>query len=147
MSGPERDVLSGLEEILPDLARLAEDNDRIGRYPTASMQALRTTGLLEMAVPTRFGGPGLGHVVSLEAQLRLAVVDSSVAQVFKVHDELVREIFQYCPDELAPVLAHAVLSDGATIGLAAAEDGRSVAAPMTTVAEPQGDGSFLITGS
>jgi alkylation response protein AidB-like acyl-CoA dehydrogenase len=147
MGGPERDVLVGLDEVLPTLARLAEDNDRIGRYPTASMRALRTTGLLKMAVPTGFGGPGLGHVVSLEAQLRLAVVDSSVAQVFKVHDELVREIFQYCPDDLAPVLAHAVLADGAMVGLAAAEDGRSVAAPMATVAEPQDDGSFLITGS
>jgi alkylation response protein AidB-like acyl-CoA dehydrogenase len=144
----EAEVLAGLDEVIASTrADLAGPNDEAGRYPSASMRALRTTGILKMGVPAAHGGPGMGHAASLEAQVRLGAVDSAVAQVFKVHDELVREIFQYCPDDLAPVLAKAVLADDAVIGLAAAEDGRTVAAPMTTTAVPQGDGSFVIDGA
>jgi len=144
----EAAALGALQQVIDVcIAPLAAEHDHAGRYPTASVAALKACGILKTAVPTRFGGFGAGHALSLEAQVRLAMADSSVAQVFKIHDELVREIFSYCPDELGPVLASAVLDDDAILGLAAAEDGPTVDAPMATTADRQDDGSYVINGS
>jgi alkylation response protein AidB-like acyl-CoA dehydrogenase len=148
LSPAEVDALAGLQEAVEGpLCTMAVENDERGRYPTESMKVLKGTGILKVAVPSRFGGPGLGHAVSMEAQLRLAMADSSVAQIFKVHDELVREIFDYCPDDLCPLLAEEILRNDAVLGLAAAEDGPTVLAPMSTTALPQDDGSFIVSGS
>jgi len=144
----ESAALAGLQKVIDDcIAPMAGEHDRAGRYPSASVAALKACGILKTAVPARFGGGGAGHALSLEAQVRLAMADSSVAQIFKIHDELVREIFAYCPDALGPVLASAVLDDNAILGLAAAEDGATVDAPMATTAQRQDDGSYVINGS
>lgn len=124
----------------------AIENDAVGRYPTASMQALRKTPLFKLAVPLIYGGIGVSHACSLELQCRLAMRDCSVAQLFKVHDELVREIFQYCPEFQAEKLAKAILEEGAVLGLAVAEKGRSAVDPLKTTAIEQSNGDYLING-
>ena len=94
-----------------EIAPLAADNDTRGRYPTASIAALKRTGFLKAVIPAAYGGLGVPHRVSLEAQVRLGAADSAVAQIYKIHDELIREIFVYAPEELRPRLARAVLRD------------------------------------
>ncbi len=129
-----------------DIAPRAADNDAAGRYPTASIAALKRSGILKIAVPRDYGGDPAPHRVSLEAQVRLAAADSAVAQIFKIHDELLREIFVYSPEELRPTLARVVLEDDAIIGLAVAESGKTVLEPMQTTATPRAGGGFTLNG-
>lgn len=129
-----------------EIAPRAVENDATGRYPTESISAIKRSGFLRSILPKSLGGPGISHRVSMEAQLRLAIADSSVAQIYKVHDEIVREILTYCPEDLKPRLARAIIDDRAIIGLAVAESGRTVDAPMTTTALAQPDGGFVVNG-
>ena len=72
--------------------------------------------------------------------MRLAVHDSAVAQVFKVHDELAREILVYCPATLRQPLATRLVDERHILGLAVAEAGRKVDDPWTTTVIPAGNG-------
>ena len=129
-----------------DIKALADTNDKTGRYPTKSMEALRSTPAFKIAVPKELGDYGVSHSCSLELQCRLAIVDGSVAQLFKVHDELVREIFQYCPSNQSKSLASAILNDNAVLGLAVAEPGRTATDPLKTTVAQQENGDYLING-
>ncbi|MEP6295921.1 MAG: acyl-CoA dehydrogenase family protein, partial [Ilumatobacter sp.] len=147
----EHAVLVRLDAAIDEVvAPLAVEHDAAGRYPTRAIHALKQAGLLALAVPTEFGGVGAGHAASLEAQVRLAAADSAVAQVFKVHDELVREIFVYCPDELRAPLATRIVDDHHVLGLAVAESGKRVDTPWTTTVVPHdadGAGGWVIDGT
>ncbi|WP_210254872.1 acyl-CoA dehydrogenase family protein [Methylocapsa sp. S129] len=142
-----RRLVAELQSVLDaEIAPLAVENDARGRYPTASIAALKRSGFLKAVVPTAYGGLGVPHRVSLEAQVRLGAADSAVAQIYKIHDELIREIFVYSPEELRTRLARAVLKEDAILGLAVAESGRKVDDPLATTALPRPDGGFLING-
>lgn len=129
-----------------EIAPNAEAVDRAGRYPTAAIAALKRTGALAAGVPKALGGPGTSHRFSLEVQLRLAAADPSVAQIFKVHDELVREVLAYCPDEVRSWLAGQVVNERAILGVAVAEPGKRVDAPWQSVVLPQPGGGFVLNG-
>jgi alkylation response protein AidB-like acyl-CoA dehydrogenase len=140
-------ALARLQRLLDaEIAPRAMEHDAAGRYPTQSIAALKRSGILKTMVPKDFGGAGVPHRVSLEAQVRIAAADSAVAQIYKIHDELIREIFVYAPDALRPRLAKAVLDDDAILGLAVAESGRTVAEPLTTTAVSLPEGGFIING-
>ena len=144
----EEAVVAAVQAAVDDtLAALAPGNDAAGRYPTASVAALKRTGAFALAVPEAYGGTGASHRASLEVQVRLGAGDSALAQVFKIHDELVREIFVYCPDALRAPLARRIVDDGHVIGLAVAEGGARVDTPWTTVSVPQPDGTHRIDGT
>src|SRR5947209_8362351 len=66
-----------------EIAPQAGENDARGRYPTASIASLKRSGFLKAVVPAAFGGQSVPHRVSLEAQVRIAIADSAVAQVYK----------------------------------------------------------------
>lgn len=147
IAGEFVEALLELQSVLDtEIAPMAAENDRIGRYPTASIGALKRSGFLRAVLPKEFGGLEVPHRVSMEAQLRIAIADASVAQLYKVHDEIIREMLTYCPADLKPRLAKAVLDDNAIIGLAVAESGRKVDDPMTTTALPRAGGGFTVTG-
>lgn len=140
-------ALAELDEVIAqEIAPRAVENDARGRYPVESMAALKPTAAFASALPRELGGLGASHRFSLEMQLRLAMADSAVAQLFKVHDELLREIPRYCPDFQRERLAALVTRDRTMLGLAVAERGKTADAPLTTRAEPAGDGGFVITG-
>ncbi len=128
------------------LKDLAMENDKKGRYPTASIAALKQADILAGVVSEEYGGGGISHLASLEIQMRLATVDPAVAQLYKVHDELVREIFQYCPDFQKARLAKFIVEERQIVGLAVAEPGRSAVDPLKTLATATADGGFEING-
>jgi alkylation response protein AidB-like acyl-CoA dehydrogenase len=147
LSVRENEMLAILDPIIEsDIAPKAAAHDEKGRYPSSAIAALKRSGLLKTAVPAAYGGPAFSSRFSLEAQLRLSIADSAVAQIFKIHDELTREVFVYSPSEFRPVLARKLLDDDAILGLAVAESGHKVDDPWKTVAMPQADGGFLIDG-
>lgn len=148
LADDEAAVVVALQDAIDaELAELAVANDAAGRYPTASVAALKATGVFGLAVPRAYGGVGASHRASLEVQVRLGYGDSALAQVFKIHDELVREIFVYCPVALREPLARRILDDGHVIGLAVAESGPRVDTPWSTLALPQPDGTHRIDGA
>lgn len=143
----EREVLAAVEDVMERVIRPeVMAIDALGRYPLEAIAALKPTGLFDAAVPNALGGQGFSHRFSLEAQLRIARVDSSVAQLCKVHDELLREIFVYCPEFQKQRLAQLVLEQGAVIGLAVAEAGRTAESPLRMQAVPDGAGGFTVDG-
>lgn len=143
----ETALLARLQPVIDaEIAPRAAETDRVGRYPTASIAALKASGFLAAVLPKDLGGAGLSHRASMEAQLRLAIADAAVAQLYKVHDELLREIPTYAPSALMPRLAQAIRGEGAIVGLAVAESGRKVDDPLTTTALPDGAGGFVING-
>jgi len=147
LSVRENELLAILDPIIEsEIAPQAAAHDQKGRYPTSAIAALKRSGLLRTAVPAAYGGPAFSSRFSLEAQLRLSIADSAVAQIFKIHDELAREVFVYSPPEFRPALARKLLEEDAILGLAVAESGRKVDDPWKTVATPQIDGGFLIDG-
>lgn len=144
----ETAAILALQQVLDEaIEPRAADADALGRYPSAAIAALKRSGVLKTAVPRALGGLGASHRFSMEAQVRIAVADSSVAQIFKIHDELTREIFVYCPPALRPRLARHILEDDYILGLAVAENGRTADSPFQTTALPQPDGSFVINGA
>ncbi len=144
----EQELLEILQAKIDEtVAPAAEEHDANGRYPSSSMAALKASGLLKGPVPEELGGVGIGHRCSLEMQMRLACVDSSVAQLWKVHDELVREIMVYCPDFQRQRLADLICNEQQIVGLAVAEAGRTAVDPLKTEARPQADGSFVVHGN
>ncbi len=148
VASAEAEAIAALDEaIAAVIGPLAGEHDAGGRYPTRAIVALKACGILHISVPKALGGLGASHVTSLESQVRIAAADSSVAQIFKVHDELVREIFAFCPDDLRARLARAVLEDDAILGLAVAEATTTVADQLRTTAAPEPDGGFVIDGT
>jgi alkylation response protein AidB-like acyl-CoA dehydrogenase len=147
LSSDEEKALVRLQDVIDnEIAPAAIEHDRVGRYPTAAVAALKRCGILATAVPRALGGPGVCQRFPLEAQVRLAAVDSAVAQIFKIHDELSREILVYCPPALKPVLAAKLLTGQVILGLAVAEASRKVDDPLSTICKPQPDGGFVIEG-
>ncbi|ATN36585.1 acyl-CoA dehydrogenase (plasmid) [Rhizobium sp. ACO-34A] len=147
-SGEEFSALAQLQSVIDrEILPRAGENEAAGRYPTASIAALKSSGFLRAVLPVDLGGLAISHRASLEAQLRLASADASVAQLYKVHDEIVREMLTYCPDALKPVLAREIIEKQAIIGLAVAESGRTVADPLKTTALPRPDGGFVVHGT
>ena len=147
LSARENELLAIVDSIVEsEIAPQAAAHDAKGRYPTNAIAALKRSGLLKTAVPAAYDGPAFSSRFSLEAQLRLSIVDSAVAQIFKIHDELTREVFVYSPPEFRPTVAKKILDENAILGLAVAESGRKVDDPWNTVAIPQAKGGFLING-
>ena len=129
-----------------ELSQQAVDNDKRGRYPTESIAGLKKTGVLQASLSKEHGGLGYGHRFSLEIQMRLATQDSAVAQLYKVHDELVREVFVYCPDEQKQRLGKMIVEQNHILGLAVAEPGRTAIDPLKTQAIKAEDGSYVVNG-
>lgn len=149
-NGIAADELAAFEQLQSALDRevapQAAEHDARGRYPTAAVAALKCSGFLKAVLPVEFGGRGLTRRASLEAQVRIAAADSALAQIYKIHDEILREIFVYCPPGLRPRLAKAVVERQFILGLAVAEPGKRVDDPLTTTALPHAGGGFTVTG-
>lgn len=132
-----RDVVRS--EITPRAA----ENDRLGRYPRASIQALKNCGLMKAPLPMAFGGLGLSQALSQEIFLELGMADPSVAQIYKVHDDAVRELLSVATPEMCRHLAERICTDQAMIGMALAENGKRAVDFGYVVSRPEGEGHLI----
>ncbi|WP_203030186.1 acyl-CoA dehydrogenase family protein, partial [Frankia nepalensis] len=148
LSAEEHDVLDRLQVVLDEQVEpAAAEHDARGRYPTSSIAALRPTGITSASLPRDLGGIAASHRLTLEAQVRMAVADSSVAQIFRVHEDSVRELHVTADPGLRTRLGELLATERKVIGLAAAENGRRVDSPMTTLAHRRDDGSYVLDGT
>lgn len=140
-------ALAALQAVLDaEIAPRAAENDRAGRYPGASIAALKTSGILAAGVPATLGGLGLSHRASMEAQIRIAAADSAVAQIYKIHEEVVRDILSFIADERRAAFAATIIEERSILGLAVAESGRTVDEPMTTLFTATAGGGGTVDG-
>lgn len=143
----EQEAILRLQKVLDaEIAPLAATHDARGRYPTDAIAALKRTGILAGAIPEQMGGLGFSFRASMETQLRIAVADAAVSQIYKIHEECLREAVLNVPDEFRPALLKAVVAERKILGLAVAEAGRKVDDPMQTVFTPRSDGGGVIAG-
>jgi alkylation response protein AidB-like acyl-CoA dehydrogenase len=147
LSPEEHEVLGRLQRVLDEeVEPLAAEHDAAGRYPSRAIDALRPTGITNASLPRDLGGIEASHRLTLEAQVRMAVADSAVAQIFRVHEDSVRELHVTAGEPLRTRLGELLSGERAVIGLAAAENGARVDSPFTTLAHRRDDGSWVING-
>ncbi|MCE2575138.1 acyl-CoA dehydrogenase family protein [Komagataeibacter sp. FNDCR2] len=147
VAGRAGDVLQRVQHVLDtEIAPTAAQRDRAGGYPHQAIAALKRTGVLALALPCAWGGMGISQELSLELMLRMAVADPAVAQIYKVHDDLVREIFVYSPPALRGPLARRIVDGHVILGMAVAENGRTADSFLQTLARPGPAGGYLVSG-
>ncbi len=140
-------ALLRLQQVLDaEITPRAAENDGVGRYPDASIAALKTTGILSSGIARESGGLGFSHRASMEAQIRIAAADSAVAQIFKIHEEVVRDILTFIPNEGRATFIASIVAEQRIHGLAVAENGRTVNDPMATLYTATENGGGLING-
>ena len=74
------------------LAPNAAEVDRTGAYPTASVAALRRSGLLALLVPTEYGGLGGDAFTYARVVMALGRTCASSTMIFVMHNSVVRNI-------------------------------------------------------
>ena len=143
----EQEAILRLQKVLDaEIAPLASAQDARGRYPTDLIAAIKRTGILAAAIPEELGGAGFSFRASMETQLRIAAADSAVSQIYKIHEECLREAVLKVPDQFRPILLKSIISEQKILGLAVAEAGRKVDDPMQTLFKPRNDGGGAISG-
>ena len=80
-----QDAIDAAHEYAASIADGAITRDRLREVPLKELAALDASGLLEITVPRRNGGPGLGATVLTEVIRVIAAVDPSIAQVLQPH--------------------------------------------------------------
>lgn len=89
----ERDHYADLDRVIAEfVAPNAEENDRLGRFPRANLDALAEAGWTGVLTEPRFGGLGLSHVDFAEAAYRIGRADASTGLVYVMHVGAVQTI-------------------------------------------------------
>lgn len=125
------------------IAPQSAERDRMRSAPLVEIAAISDTGLLAIAVPTIFGGPGLAHSTIVEVIRRLAVYDPSIAQIFLTHF-LVQERMRESDGVVASTVFTEILAGG-HIGNAKSERPKLTLKPPASLCQ-QPDGSLLLNG-
>lgn len=85
LSANERQRLSLVESILPDIRARAADADAQGRFPLANLDLFKKTGLTGLVVPSEFGGLGGGLRDLVATTFSLGTACPSTALCFFFH--------------------------------------------------------------
>ena len=88
---------------LEEIARGAAEADRDGRFPTESIDALRTAGLLGIGVAERFGGPGGTPQAVVRAIEQVAGACGSTGMIYTMHLVAVQTLQACTPEEDGPL--------------------------------------------
>jgi butyryl-CoA dehydrogenase len=132
-------------EIEPQAAEL----DRAARWPSEIVARMAELGFLGMAVPTELGGGGLDTVSYVLAMEEVSRACASSGVIMSVNNSLFCDPLlkfgtpEQQRDVLAPTAAGQMLGAFGLTEPASGSDART----MKTVAERQGDGSFVLNGS
>jgi len=146
------DAVALAGELAAGFAARAEQHDRDASFPVEDFDAIRSSGLLGLMVPTELGGMGAGFATYAEVARELATGSGATALLFNMHcsitgalastpDDLARELG--APDSFFAarddVLSRA--ANGACLFVAMSERAAgSRFSQMTTTYEPDGDG-------
>ncbi|WP_078911243.1 acyl-CoA dehydrogenase family protein [Streptomyces sp. NRRL WC-3742] len=150
---PEREALeaalAGLPRVVDLLAARAEEHDRDGTFPYQGIEAVHEAGLLTLTVSPRYGGPGGTLADTVRVLARLGRGDASVAVVTAF--TLLRHAGQarrpgWPAAGYRRLLTESRRGPALVNTLDAEPGGREPGAPPATVARPDGEGGWLLTG-
>ena len=133
------------KEVEPKAAEL----DKTARWPSEIIAQMGELGFMGMAIPTEHGGAGLDNVSYAIVIEEISRACASTGVIMSVNNSLFCDpIYKFGTDEqkrdiLAPTAAGKMLGAFGLTEPASGSDART----MKTVAERQGDGSFLLNGS
>jgi len=130
------------------VAPIAEEIDRDGRFPYELVRELAELGLMGMPIPEEYGGAGADTVSYAIAVEELARVDSSVAITVAAHTSLgTMPIFLYGTDEQKSEWLPRLASGQALAAFGLTEPGAGSDAAATLTRAELRDGSWVINGS
>ncbi len=132
-----------------EIEPLAAELDKQARWPAEVIAQLAELGFMGMAIPTAHGGSGLDYVSYVLAMEEISRACASCGVIMSVNNSLFCDpLLAFGSDWqkkeiLAPTASGKLLG---AFGLTEPSSG-SDAQTMKTVAEPQGDGSWIVNGS
>jgi len=130
------------------VAPIADEIDRDGRFPYELVAELAALGLMGMPIPEEYGGAGADTVSYAIAVEELARVDSSVAITVAAHTSLgTMPIFLYGTDEQKGEWLPRLASGQALAAFGLTEPGAGSDAAATLTRAELRDGSWVINGS
>jgi alkylation response protein AidB-like acyl-CoA dehydrogenase len=91
-------IIDAARVVALQLAARAEENDRLARYPTESIEELWATGLWALPIPTERGGIGASLSTAAAVARILGGADASVALIFMWHLAQLRSANAYWPE-------------------------------------------------
>ncbi|WP_411123611.1 acyl-CoA dehydrogenase family protein [Streptomyces sp. x-19] len=94
------DLAARLAEAAEVAARHATRTDRAAEFPTEALDALRSTGLLGLLVPSEHGGLGGTARELVTAAEALGRVDMSVGMIFAMHCQQVQAVVRFAGERL-----------------------------------------------
>ena len=142
------------ERYLPDamletFRQRAAAHDRENTFAYDDIEDLRSTGYLTAFVPERFGGGGLNLQEISRLQQRLATAAPGTALAINMHllcTGVVRGMFERGDESLGYIFEEAVAGEIFAFGISEPSNDW-VLQGSNTVAEPQADGAYLLTGT
>ena len=132
-----------------EIEPVAAELDKTARWPTQIVSGLAELGFMGMAIPTEYGGSGLNYVSYVLAMEEISRACASCGVIMSVNNSLFCDPLNMFGTEwqkkeiLAPTAAGQIIG---AFGLTEPSSG-SDAQTMTTSAEPQSDGSYILNGS
>jgi butyryl-CoA dehydrogenase len=132
-----------------EVAPLAAELDRSGRWPTELVKRMGELGFMGVAVPEEHGGSGLDAISYVLAMEEISAACASTGVIMSVNNSLFCDpLLKFgTPEQKRDVLAPA--ASGRTLGCFGLTEpmSGSDAQTMATVGERQGDGSWVVNGS
>ena len=134
---------------LREVALKAAELDKTARWPDELVKKMAELGFLGIMVPTEYGGSGLDTVSYVLAMEEISAACASTGVIMSVNNSLFCDpVYKFGTEQqkrdiLTPVASGEKLG---CFGLTEPMSG-SDAQTMVTVAEQQGDGSFILNGA
>lgn len=130
------------------VAPLASEIDATSRFPADLVREVAARGLLGIAIPREHGGLGLDHVSTVLAIEALARASATVAVIAAVNNSLVGEVLEHfgTPAQHAMWMRRIATGDAVGTFALSEEDAGTDAANQRTVAAPDGDDGFRLSG-
>ncbi|KPI18893.1 Acyl-CoA dehydrogenase type 2 domain-containing protein [Actinobacteria bacterium OK074] len=127
------EVVNRVEELGPELAALAEENEKLGKLSDRTVELLRSAGVIRLLQPKEFGGYSAHPRDFAEAVMQVARYDGAAGWVCGVVGVHPWELAQ-----LDPRLAHEVWDDNPDTWIASPYMPNGIADPV--------DGGYVLSG-
>ncbi|MTD17090.1 acyl-CoA dehydrogenase [Nakamurella sp. YIM 132087] len=149
ISADERDeILSAARDLAKKFDSVGAECDRDNRFPTESVAWYKDSGLVEIAVPKRFGGRGADMLTTALVGLELAKGDPGIALAYNMHQAMVG-IFRGnagMTEEVREDVLTKVARDRQILCGPFSEARAGLTGLADTVAVPDGAGGWRISG-
>jgi acyl-CoA dehydrogenase len=133
-----------VEQVASVTAEHAERTDAEAVFPVEALTALRDTGLLGLLVPAGSGGLGGGIADMIEATLRLARDDMSVAMIFAMHCQQVAAVVRHARGRLYEELLPEIAAGRVYLASVTTEAGKGGALLSSTAELTETDGYLML---